>query len=130
MQRADLKPASYRERIELPVGYEDPVSGKRWTDAEVRAINGADELYVGMSAEYQRFPNDLIYKGLMLSRTIVRIGERGVITLDDVRRLHAQDLRVLEEAVFRLTYGTDSRNQVKCPSCGHEFEAEVGGPAG
>lgn len=117
---------SYRERLELPVGYEDPVSGAVWTDAEVRAITGSDELSVGTSGEYNRHPNDLVYKNLMLARTVVRIGERTLVTLDDIRRLHARDLRALEEAVFRLTYGEAPGSVVTCPDCGARFEPPSG----
>jgi hypothetical protein len=117
------KPASYQERLELPVGYEDPASGQIWTDAEVRAINGSDELAVGMSADYNRYPNDLVYKNLMLARAVVRIGGRTIVTQDDIRRLHARDLRALEEAIFRLTYGDLPQDAVTCPSCGHGFHS-------
>lgn len=123
-------PTSYREIIRLPVGYEDPASGQTETEVEIRAITGADEIAVGTSPEYNRNPNDLIFKALLLSRTIVRIGNRTVINMGDIQRLHAQDLRVIEEAVFRLTYGSDVVSKVRCPDCGRVFEAEVGGPSG
>lgn len=122
-QQQGSRPASYQERLELPIGYEDPASGQVWTDVEVRAINGSDELAVGMSPDYNRHPNDLVYKNLMLARTVVRIGGRTLVTQDDIRRLHARDLRVLEEAVFRLTYGEQPGDGVLCPSCGHSFHA-------
>ena len=62
-------------------------------------------------------PNDLIYKNLMLARCVCRIGERALVTLDDIRRLQAADLRALEEAVFRLTYGESPDREVTCPDC-------------
>ena len=120
----------HRELVRLPVGYEDNSTGELVKEVEVRAITGADELFVGKSPEYNEHPNDLVFKTLLLSRTIVRIGEKTLITLNEVQRLHAQDLRVLEEAVFRLTYGSEVTRRVGCPSCGHEFEADVGGPSG
>jgi hypothetical protein len=102
------KPASYRESVVLPVGYEDPATGTIHHDAEVRAVTGGDELYIGMSPEYNKHPNDLIYKTLLLSRTITKLGPRTLVSIDDVRRLHAQDIRALEYAVYRLTYGDDA----------------------
>jgi hypothetical protein len=123
-------PTSHRELVQLPVGYQLPGSEALHREAEVRAVTGADELYVGTSPEYNRHPNDLVYKMLLLSKAVVRIGDRQVITIADIQRLHAQDLRVLEEAVFRLTYGSDVVKSVQCPDCGRVFEAEVGGPSG
>jgi hypothetical protein len=123
-------PLAYREVVELPVGYTDPASRQVWTDAEVRAITGADEYAVGMSQDYNRHPNDLVYKNLMLSRCVERIGSRTIVTLDDIRRLTARDLRVLEEAVFRLTYGERPDGGVSCPGCGLHFAPPPDGAPG
>jgi hypothetical protein len=101
------QPTSYRETVVLPVGYEDPASGELYKEAEVRPVNGGDELYIGMSPEYTQHPNDLIYKTLLLSRTVCKLGPRTLITVDDITRLHAQDIRALEYAVYRITYGED-----------------------
>ena len=92
---------SYRETVDLPVGYLDPISGDVFKTAEVRAVTGGDELYIGMSPEYNKHPNDLIYKTLLL-------GPRALVTIDDITRLHAQDVRALEYAVYRITYGADA----------------------
>ena len=105
---SDRKPVSYREKVVLPVGYEDPATGQVHADAEVRAVTGGDELYIGMSREYNQHPNDLVYKTLLLSRTVTRLGPRSMVTIDDITRLHAQDVRTLEDAVYRLTYGDES----------------------
>ncbi len=101
------KSTSYRERVTLPVGYEDPASGEVYDEAEVRPVTGGDELFIGMSPEYTKYPNDLIYKTLLLSRTVTKLGPRTLITIDDIGRLHAQDIRALEFAVYRITYGED-----------------------
>lgn len=77
-------------------------------DAEVRAVTGGDELFIGMSPEYNKHANDLVYKTLLLSRTVTRIGDKTMITLTDIRKLHAKDVRALEQAVYRLTYGADA----------------------
>ena len=107
---------SHRETITLPVGFEDPATGEVTHEAVVRAVNGGDELAVGLSPEYNRSPNDLVYKTLILSRTIVRLGNRKHITVNDVKRLHIQDLRALEYAVFRLSYGEEAIPEPDGPS--------------
>lgn len=107
---------SYREVVELPVGFEDPKSGEVAKEAEVRAVTGGDELAVGMSSEYNRYPNDLIYKTLLLARCVVRLGSKTNVSVDDIKRLHAQDLRRLEYAVYRLTYGAEAVPEPDGPS--------------
>lgn len=109
-------PTSHREKVTLPIGYDDPATGGSFTDAEVRAVTGADEMFIAMSPEYGRHQNDIVYKNLLLSRCVTRLGPRTLVTLDDILRLHAEDLRVLELAVYRITYGEEA------------LAAEVGGP--
>ena len=109
------KPTSHRELVELPVGFEDH-EGAVHTDAEVRAVTGGDEMYIGMSAEYNRHPNDLVYKTILLARTVTRIGPKTLITISDIQKLHARDVRALEYAVYRLTYGEDAVPEPDGPS--------------
>lgn len=97
----------HREFVELPVGFKT-ADGEVVREAEVRAVTGGDEFYIGMSAEYRRSPNDLVYKTLLLARCVTRLGDRRAISLSDVNSLHAADVRALEYAIYRLTYGKDA----------------------
>lgn len=97
-----------RTAVRLPVGFRDPESGKVFHEAEVRPVIGADEYYIGRSSEYQSAPTDLVYKTLLLARTVRRLGPRTMISISDIQRLHAKDLRALEHAVYRITYGDDA----------------------
>jgi hypothetical protein len=96
---------SHRELVQLPVGYIDPKTGAQAQEAEVRPVVGGDEYAIGTSLDYQRHPNDLVYKTLLLSRCVVRLGEKKQVSLEDIRNLHAQDMRALEEAIYLITYG-------------------------
>jgi hypothetical protein len=109
------KPTSHRELVTLPVGFED-ASGEIHTEAEVRAVTGGDEMYIGMSAEYNKHPNDLVYKTLLLSRCVTRIGPKNLITITDIQKLHARDVRALEYVVYRLTYGEEAVPEPDGPS--------------
>ena len=104
---SEPKLPNYRETIPLVVGFQD-AKGDLVNEAEVRAVTGADEFYIGMSAEYNRNPNDLVYKTLLLARCVTRLGERTAISINDIKKLHARDVRALEYAVYRLTYGADA----------------------
>lgn len=101
------KPTSYREKVTLPVGWEEP-DGTLYREAEVRAVTGGDELWIGMSQQYARHPNDLVYKTLLLSRTVTKLGPRSSITPAEISSLHALDVRALEYAVYKLTYGEEN----------------------
>ena len=96
------------ERVELVVGYADPGSGELYHEAEVRAANGADEYFIGMSPEYNRSPNSLVYRSLLLARAVVRLGPRKLVTPQDIAQLHVRDVRALECAIYRLTYGEEA----------------------
>lgn len=98
---------SHRELIQMPVGFELP-NGELAREAEVRAVTGADELFIGQSSQYNRHPNDLVYRTLLLSRTVTRIGPHKNVTVSDVGKMHALDVRALEYAVYRLTYGEEN----------------------
>lgn len=104
---SSARPPSYREVITLPVGWEDK-EGTLHQEAEVRAVTGGDELWIGMSPQYARYPNDLVYKMLLLSRTVTKLGTKTNVTPTDIGNLHAQDVRALEYAVYRLTYGEEN----------------------
>ena len=98
---------SYRLSVELPVGFRDR-KGDRRNVAEVRPITGADEMYIGMSREYNEHPNDMVYKMLLVGRCTTRLGDETVVTLADVQKLHARDIRALEYAIYAITYGSDA----------------------
>lgn len=108
-------PISRREVVALPHGFEDS-SGTVHLEAEVRGVTGGDEMWIGMSPEYNKHPNDLVYKTLLLSRTVTRIGPKTLITVSDIQRLSARDVRVLEYAIYRLTYGEDAIPEPDGPS--------------
>lgn len=82
----------------------------------MRAVSGGDEMAIGMSTQYNKYANDLIYKTLLLSRCITKLGDRANITLSDVQRLHAQDMRVLEYEIYKLTYGEQAVPEPEGPS--------------
>lgn len=98
---------NYRMTVELPVGVRNR-NGSWDRTAEVRAVTGADEMYIGMSREYTEHPNDQVYKLLLLGRCVTRLGDNSVVALSDIQQLHARDIRALEYALYTLTYGSES----------------------
>lgn len=39
---------------------------------------------------------------------MTRLGDRTAVSLGDIQQLHARDIRLLEVAVYELTYGSDA----------------------
>jgi hypothetical protein len=95
---SEVRSTSHRELVLLPVGVEDSKLNAIHREAEVRAVTAGDELFIGTFPDYNRFPNDLVYKTLLL-------GPKTSITAEDIKRLHVLDIRALELAVYRITYG-------------------------
>ena len=65
-----------------------------------------------MSAQYNRNPNDLVYKTLLLS-LYYKDRSQNNISMSDVGSMHALDVRALEYAVYRLTYGEEKTCRLK-----------------
>ena len=63
---------------------------------------------IGTSAQYNRYPNDLVYKTLLLAECVTRIGGKTHVSMADIGKLHALDVRALEYAIYRLTYGEEN----------------------
>jgi hypothetical protein len=103
---SESKLPGHREVVVLPVGFEETDGVAR--EAEVRAVTGGDEYFIGMSPEYNRNPNDLVYKTLLLSRCVTKLGSRNIVTVSDIMKLHARDVRALEYAIYRITYGKEA----------------------
>ena len=106
-ERTGPRPPSWREGLTLPIGWEDK-EGALHREAEVRPVTGGDELWIGMNPQYVRNQNDLVYKTLLLSRTVTKLGQKTSITPQDIAALHALDVRALEYAVYRITYGEEN----------------------
>jgi hypothetical protein len=106
-----LKFPDHRETLDLPVGFKEPGTDDVVKTAEVRAVTGGDEFYIGMSPEYRRSPNDLVYKTMLLARCVTKLGDQTTVSVSDINKLHAADVRVLEYAIYGLTYGADSLPQ-------------------
>jgi hypothetical protein len=101
----EVRSTAHREQVTLPVGVEDSKANLIHREAEVRAVTAGDELYIGTFPDYNKFPNDLVYKTLLLSRTVTRLGPKTNVTVEDIKRLHVLDIRALELSVYRITYG-------------------------
>jgi hypothetical protein len=84
----EVRSTAHREQVTLPVGVEDSKANLIHREAEVRAVTAGDELYIGTFPDYNKFPNDLVYKTLLLSRTVTRLGPKTNVTVEDIKRLH------------------------------------------
>jgi hypothetical protein len=106
--------------FKLPQGYvaED---GTLHGEGTMRLATAGDEILLLQDPRVQTLPAYLIV--LLLSRVIVRLGALPEVTPGVIERLFAEDLAYLQGLYNRLNGLGES--VVCCPSCAHEFVAEV-----
>ena len=106
--------------FELPQGYvaED---GTLHSEGTMRLATAGDEILLLQDPRVQNLPAYMIV--LLLSRVVVRLGTLSEVTPGVVERLFAEDLAYLQGLYNRINGLGDIL--VRCPSCEHEFAAEV-----
>ncbi len=108
--------------FELPKGFVDE-EGNLHRNGVMRLATAADEILTMRDERVQGLPAYLIV--LVLSRVVTRLGSVDQITPAVIERLFAEDLAYLQSLYNHLNGLGPGRVDVVCPSCGHEFEAEV-----
>ena len=106
----------------LPKGYIDK-EGNLHRKGVMRLANAKDEIAPLTDPRVARNKAYMIV--VLLARVVTRLGTLGDVSTGVVENLFAADLRYLEELYNRI-YEDEVAVQVKCPSCGHEFEKEFG----
>jgi hypothetical protein len=113
--------------FELPKGYVDS-SGTLHRRGTMRLATAADEILPMKDPRVQALPAYLII--ILLSRVLVRLGTVPQINPAVIEGLFSEDLAFLQDLYNRINGLAPPRAAVKCPRCGHDFEAEVPRPGG
>jgi hypothetical protein len=106
--------------FELPRGYVD-ADGTLHREGTMRLATAADEILLLNDPRVQGLPAYLIV--LLLARVVVRLGTLRTIDAGVIEGLFAEDLAYLQ-ALYNRINGLGPE-LVRCPSCEHEFAAEV-----
>jgi hypothetical protein len=115
-------------RFVLPRGYVDE-HGAVHRDGVMRLATARDELLPQRDPRVQDNPAYLTI--LLLSRVVTRLGRVSPIYPGVVEALFASDLAFLQDMYRRINQEGSTRVAVTCPSCNHEFSADMtGAPVG
>ena len=106
----------------LPKGYVDS-EGNLHRKGVMRLANAKDEIIPLTDPRVARNKAYMII--VLLARVLKRLGTIETLHTGIIENLFAADLRYLEELYNRINEDEVSVN-VKCPSCGHDFEKEFG----
>jgi hypothetical protein len=106
----------------LPMGYVD-AAGELHVDGTMRLATARDE--IEPLADAQVIRNQAYLSVLLLSRTVVRIGEITDVTADLIEGLFASDFDHLQRLYERLNTNDGATGLVVCPECRRSFHGDV-----
>jgi hypothetical protein len=106
----------------LPKGYVDE-RGTVHREGTMRLATARDEIEPLRDVEVRQ--NQAYLAVLLLSRTIVRIGDVTDVTPELVEGLYAADFDHLQRLYERINSDGEAVGVVSCPACAHEFEVDL-----
>ena len=106
----------------LPRGFVD-AGGTVHREGTMRLATARDEIEPLRDPEVRR--NEAYLSVLLLSRTVVRIGEVTEITPEVIEALYAADFDHLQRLYERVNTDGETVGVVHCPECSHEFEVDL-----
>lgn len=109
----------------LPRGYVDD-RGRTHREGVMRLATARDE--IAPQADPRVRENPAYLTVLLLARTVTRLGSVEVDTTV-VESMFASDLAFLQDLYRRINQRGDSRADVRCPQCAHDFSVDVAGEA-
>jgi hypothetical protein len=106
----------------LPKGLVDE-RGTVHREGTMRLATARDEIEPLRDVEVRQ--NQAYLAVLLLSRTIVRIGDVTDVTPELVEGLYAADFDHLQRLYERINSDGEAVGVVSCPACAHEFEVDL-----
>jgi hypothetical protein len=106
----------------LPMGHVDE-RGNVHREGTMRLATARDEIEPLREVEVRQ--NQAYLAVLLLSRTIIRVGEITDITPALVENLYAADFDHLQRLYERINSDGEAVGVVSCPACAHEFEVDL-----
>jgi hypothetical protein len=106
----------------LPRGLIDEEGGVH-REGSMRLATARDEIEPLRDPEVRR--NEAYLSVLLLSRTVVRIGEVTEITPEVIEALYAADFDHLQRLYERVNTDGEAVGVVACPECANQFEVDL-----
>lgn len=114
-------------KFTLPKGFVDK-DGVLHREGIMRLATAKDE--IAPLQDYRVQANRAYLVIILLSRVIVKLGSIDHIRPDNVESLFSSDLAYLQDFYRKINEEGSAMLPAKCPSCGHEFELDMGGVSG
>jgi hypothetical protein len=114
-------------KFTLPKGYVDK-EGKVHREGVMRLATAMDE--IAPLQDYRVQANRAYLVIILLSRVIVQLGDLRTVGPNIIESLFSSDLAYLQDFYRKVNEEGSAMLPAKCPSCGHEFELDMGAPLG
>lgn len=114
-------------KFTLPKGFVDK-DGVLHREGIMRLATAKDE--IAPLQDYRVQANRAYLVIILLSRVIVKLGSIDHIRPDNIESLFSSDLAYLQDFYRKINEEGSAMLPAKCPSCGHEFELDMGGVSG
>lgn len=111
----------------LPKGYVDK-EGKVHREGIMRLATAMDE--IAPLQDYRVQANRAYLVIILLSRVIEKLGDLRTVGPNIVESLFSSDLAYLQDFYRRVNEEGTAMLPAKCPSCGHDFEVDMGASLG
>ena len=115
----------FQTEFTLPNGYVDD-DGNLHKKGTMRLAIAADEILPLKDPRVKQNPTYLSV--ILLSRVITKLGNISgeSITPAIIEGLFASDLAYLQEFYYKVNGHVIPQMKIKCPTCGHQFEVNIG----
>jgi hypothetical protein len=107
----------------LPKGYVDS-DGNLHREGVMRLATAKDE--IAPLQDFRVQSNRAYLVIILLSRVITRLGSLKSISPAVIEDLFSSDLAYLQEFYRKINEEGTTAIKVSCPSCGHEFDVDMG----
>jgi hypothetical protein len=123
----ESRPALQTEfRFTLPRGYVEG-NGVVHREGIMRLATARDEIYP--QSDFRVRENAAYLAVLLLTRTVTQLGTLREVDSSVIEGLFASDLAFLQDLYRRINAEGQTRAEVVCPSCKHEFTVDIAGDA-
>ena len=107
----------------LPKGYVDS-NGNLHKKGIMRLANAKDE--IAPLADYRVQQNRAYLVIIILSRVITKLGNLSDINPGVIENMYSADLSYLQDFYRKINEEGTTAIPAVCPSCGHQFEVDMG----
>jgi hypothetical protein len=111
----------------LPKGYVDK-EGKVHREGVMRLATAMDE--IAPLQDYRVQANRAYLVIILLSRVIEKLGDLRTVGPNIIETLFSSDLAYLQDFYRRVNEEGTAMLPAKCPSCGNDFEVDMGAALG